>query len=61
MSDELIKLDAPEDAGSVSWGGVVYAVENGSVQVPVAAIADLACHGFSLPKPRKGKPSDVSA
>ncbi|MDE2426912.1 MAG: hypothetical protein KGO96_13510 [Elusimicrobia bacterium] len=61
MSEELIKLDAPEDAGSVSWGGVEYPVEGGSVQVPPAAVADLASHGFSLPKPRKGKSADAGA
>ncbi|MDE1919047.1 MAG: hypothetical protein KGH96_23650 [Sphingomonadales bacterium] len=61
MGDELIKLDAPEGAELVSWGGVEYAVENGSVQVPAAAIGDLASHGFSLPKPRKGKTAEACA
>jgi hypothetical protein len=61
MADDLIKLDAPDGASLVLWGGVEYAVENGSVAVPAAAIADLSSHGFSVPKPRKGQRSDASA
>jgi hypothetical protein len=61
MADELIKLDAPDGAGLVSYGGVEYAVENGSVQVPADAVATLLSHGFSVPKPRKVQRSDVSA
>ena len=61
MSDELIKLDAPEGAGLVSWRGNEYAVENGSVQVPAQAVDDLVSHGFSLPKPRRGKNTEPGA
>ena len=59
--DLMDVLDAPDGAGLVSWGGNEYAVENGSVQVPAEAIADLLPHGFSLPKPKKGKAAEASA
>ena len=59
MSDEeLIKLAAPVDAGAASWNGREFPVEDGYVSVPRAAIDDLAPHGFSLPKSKKGKGGD---
>lgn len=58
MSDEeLIQLAAPEGAGSVSWNGNEYLVEDGVVSVPRGAIDGLAPHGFTLPKAKKVKPA----
>jgi hypothetical protein len=59
--EDLITMDAPDGASFVSWGGNEYAVENGSVQVPDGAIADLGSHGFTLPKPKKGKIAEKDA
>lgn len=59
--DDLIKMDAPDGASFVSWGGVEYPVEDGSVLVPAGAVADLGPHGFTLPKPKKGGSKSESA
>jgi hypothetical protein len=60
MTDQ-VKLDAPADAAQVSWKGEEFTVEGGSVSVPTEAVADLAAHGFSIPKTRKGKADGASA
>jgi hypothetical protein len=49
---DLVKLNAPEDAGSVSFAGVEYPVADGSVSVPAEAVDVLASHGYTIPKSR---------
>lgn len=53
----LVKLKAPEGITDVSFGGVNYAVENGIVEVPEAAVQYLHQYGFVVPA--GDKPSDV--
>ena len=55
MSD-LIKLAAPEGFSDVSFGGENYAVEDGMVQVPVAAAEFLYQFGFSNAPEDGGQP-----
>ena len=55
MSD-LIKLAAPEGFSDVSFGGENYAVEDGMVQVPVAAAEFLYQFGFSNAPEGGGQP-----
>lgn len=58
MSD-LIKLAAPEGFSDVSFGGENYAVQDGVVQVPVAAADFLYQFGFSnLTQPEDGGQPD---
>jgi hypothetical protein len=58
---DLVKLDAPADCAQVCWKGDEYAVSDGSVSVPVESVEVLFSHGFSIPKPRKGKADNASA
>lgn len=50
---DLFKLNAPDGAGSASFDGVEYLVENGSISVPAEAIEPLAAFGFEAPKPKR--------
>jgi len=47
----MVKLTAPEGASSVGFVGREYAVEGGCVEVPDAAVAALAAHGYQRPDP----------
>lgn len=42
----FVRLVAPKGVTSCSWDGEEYPVEKGKVEVPVAAAAALADHGF---------------
>lgn len=44
----MIKLQAPDNATSASYGGEVYEVKNGFVNVPEEAAQALADHGFTV-------------
>lgn len=55
MSD-LIKLAAPEGFSDVSFGSENYTVEDGMVQVPVAAAEFLYQFGFSNAPEAGGQP-----
>src|SRR5580700_11091146 len=50
---EIMKL-YHKDAASCSWNGETFEVDaDGAVDVPEAAVADLACHGFGSVPPAK--------
>ena len=42
-----IKLKAPKDAAHVSFGGKVYEVMKGVVEVPAEAVSHLVSHGYT--------------
>ena len=46
MEQAMIKLTAPENHCCVGFGGSEYAVKDGAVTVPEAAVAALAAHGY---------------
>lgn len=52
-SEGCVLLAAPADAVACSVGGTEYRVEEGVVEVPVAAAASLEPHGFT-PLEREG-------
>lgn len=63
------KLKAPEGCGSVSFSGMELTVEDGYIEVPESAVAELVnSHGFTHPapvqkgrKPKTGIASDATA
>jgi hypothetical protein len=54
IDPDLTKLVAPDGAGSVTFAGKEYPVEDGAVSVPHAAVAHLHAHGYHRPKTKKG-------
>ena len=44
---QTVRLKAPKDAAQVSFGGKVYEVVRGAVEVPAEAVAHLFAHGYA--------------
>ena len=61
MSDQTVKLAAPDDVSFASWNGQEFAVEDGLVTVPSEAADALAEHGFTVPKAKKAGKSGEGA
>lgn len=54
MSEEMIVLTAPEGVTDVSFGSAGYTVEDGRVEVPLAAAEHLYQFGFgNAPEPEQ--------
>jgi hypothetical protein len=57
---DTCKITGPENCGDViSWEGQSYeAAKDGSFDVPIAAAAALAAHGFVVVAQKKERPDD---